>query len=208
MMDLPSRLKTKGSKPKAKENAAGAAKRAAQDAVDQYQEMVNDLREAEKSFRQEFPEAHEALEKMNEFKDEIAEQIDRAKILVRNAGVSIGDFKLTKKKSQPAYKPDDTRECLKNLVSRAVTELNDLDSMEDSAADMSWKDAHDRMEGVYILTHSLDGLLEAEVIKALPFDKDNAKLFMPANPHIADLYVEAWDPGGEELTPAVKVPKL
>jgi len=206
-MQFPTKLKS--TKPATKiKTAADATRHAAQEAVDHYNEMVAALRDAEKQFRDEFPEAHEALERLNEYKDEINEHIDRTKVLVRTAGVSIGDFKVTKKKSQPNYKPSEARECLKTLVSRAVTELNDLDSMEASAADMSWRDAHDRMEGVYILTHSLDGLLEAEVITTLPFDKDNAKLFMPANPQIADLYVEAWDPGGEELTPAVKVPKL
>jgi hypothetical protein len=174
--------------------------------VDQYQEMVTALREGEREFRESFPEAHEMLERLNEYKDEIGEHIDRTKILVRTAGVSVGDFKVTKKKSQAAYKPDASGACLKELVTRAVTELNDLDAME--GTDTSWTEAHDRMQGVYILTHALDGLFESEVVTSLPFNKDNAKLFFPANTHIAELFEEAWDEGGAELTPAVKVPKL
>lgn len=208
MITFPQRLKT-NTAPKTKvKTAADQARVTAQEAVDQYQEMVANLREAEKEFRDTYPDAADALRQINEYRDSIAEHIERAKVLVRNAGVTIGEFEVTKKKSQPAYNPALTCDCLKEAVKRAVTELNDLDSSHDSGAAISWADAHDRMEGTYILVHSLDSVLAAEVVKTLPFEKDNARLFFPANPHIAELFTDAWDEGGAELTTAVKVPKL
>jgi soluble cytochrome b562 len=207
-MELPTRLKTNKTKVPAKATAADVAKIQAQEAVDQYHEMVSNLREAEKEFRTKYPDAADDLEQIKEYRDSISEHIERAKVLVRTAGVTIGEFEVTKKKSQPSYDPALACICLKEVVSRAAGELTDLDSAKGSAAAITWADAHDRMEGVYLLVHSLDSMLEAEVVKALAFEKDSAKLFFPANPHISEVFVKAWDAGGKELTPAVKVPKL
>lgn len=176
-------------------NETDSAKKLAQKAVDDYQEMLGNLRDAEKEFRDNHPEAADDLERIGEYRDQVQEHIDRTKLLVRAAGVSIGDFKVTKKKTQPGYLPEEIVGVIAEMTEGAVKELEDR---EDAMG----------MDSTKTLVLALSELFESGVVKAISFDKDAAKIFFPNAADMAQLFQPAWDEGGKELTPAVKVPTL
>jgi len=51
-------------------------------------------------------------------------------------------------------------------------------------------------------------LYEAGVVTSVGLDKTAIGVFFPRNPEVQEGFADAFDPGGEPLTPAVTVPKL
>lgn len=72
-------------------------------AVQRYEEMYNELTKMREEFESQFPQAYSALSAIHQQEDEVREQIDACKILVREAKQSIGPFTCTLKYSTEGY---------------------------------------------------------------------------------------------------------
>lgn len=90
----PSKLKKKAPK-----KTAAFAK--AKEAVDQVDTLREQLKQQKTDFEGEFPEANVALDEIKQTEDAVYSAIETAKPLVREAGVTIGEFKYTARTSQP-----------------------------------------------------------------------------------------------------------
>jgi len=72
-------------------------------AVRQYEEKAKEYYAEREQFEQSYPEALVELQRIGEIKEDVLESIEKAKILVRDAGVSIGDFRVQTKFTQAGY---------------------------------------------------------------------------------------------------------
>lgn len=86
-------------KPKTTKKKVGKA----EEAVDKYEEMHHELMHMRDEFQVKYPQAHNELQQILKFEDEVREQIDTCKVLVREAKQSIGPFTCTLKFSSEGY---------------------------------------------------------------------------------------------------------
>lgn len=103
-------MKMKGAinKPKMKDGKVQKPKKTkklekAELAVNKYEEMRDDLVEARQDFEKTFPKAAAKMQEIYSREDDTREQIDACKILVRDAGQSIGEFTYTAKTTSEGF---------------------------------------------------------------------------------------------------------
>lgn len=78
---------------------------AAKKAVKEFEDKRSELDDMREEFANNFPEANEVLTAIDEVEDETRSLIGIAKELVRDAGMTIGEFKFQAKNSRPGYNP-------------------------------------------------------------------------------------------------------
>ena len=101
------KMKTK-STPKMKNGQVQKPKKTkkrerAEEAVDRFEEMRDALLNARQQFEDDYPKANAVLQEIKQIEDDVREQIGACKILVRDAGQSIGEFTCTKKATSEGY---------------------------------------------------------------------------------------------------------
>ena len=103
-------MKMKGTlpKPKMKNGKVQKPKKSkklekAEQAVETFEEMKKDLILMREEFQQTYPKAHAVLQEIHKQEDDTREQIAACKILVRDAGESIGEFVYTPKSTNEGY---------------------------------------------------------------------------------------------------------
>lgn len=111
----------------------------AEEAVSKYQEMRKQYVLLEDEFQEKFPQAHAHLQNIKKLEDDIRTQIDGCKILVREAGHTIGEFIFTAKATTEGYSGSklveliakledaDAGELFKELVERGFIEAVSVD---------------------------------------------------------------------------------
>jgi len=85
-------------------------------AVKEYEQMAEDLSSARGQFENQYPEAKAELERIDQFRSEVVEHVEKTKILVREAGQTIGPFEFTAKFSKPGYDSTKMVEVLTSLT--------------------------------------------------------------------------------------------
>lgn len=105
-------MKMKGAataaKPKMKNGVVQKPKKTkkiekAEFAVTKYEEMNGQLLKLREDFEVQYPKAHAALQTIHTLEDEVREQIEACKILVRDAKQSVGPFTCTLKTTSEGY---------------------------------------------------------------------------------------------------------
>jgi len=85
----------------------------AREAVGEFESVRDDLEDMRDAFEENFPEASKEIHHIRQVEDEVLTLIDKAKLAVRDAKVSVGDFKLTRKFSRAGY---DDKEFLDAII--------------------------------------------------------------------------------------------
>lgn len=94
----------------------------AQKCVEQYEERRGELEEKKGDFETEFPEAQLAINDIKKTEDEVRELIETAKVAVRGAGQTVGDFRFVAKSTTPGYLPEKVLEVLCGLEDTSAGE--------------------------------------------------------------------------------------
>lgn len=178
-------MKMKGAvtaKPKLKNGKVEAPKKPkklekAEEAVSKYEEMRKQFVLMEEEFQKTFPQAWAKLQDIKHLEDDIRTQIDGCKILVREAGQSVGPFTFTAKFTSEGY------------VGSKIVEL--ISKLPPDVAGDLFKELSDR-----------------GFIKDLVIDKAAAKVIRASDQDLREKLENAWDKGGDPLTPAISTPKF
>jgi hypothetical protein len=122
MLKIKHNKTSKTNKPPAKKS--GPLDRA-KAAVTMYEKLREELNEKQAAFEEDHPDAAAALRDIRETEDSVRTAIEQAKPLVREAGQSVGDFRLQQSFRQPGYDPKKLMDVVGNTDSPGDL-LNDL----------------------------------------------------------------------------------
>lgn len=178
--------KTTGKAPaKAKARIAKSEESvAAEEAVKEFELLRDEIKQEERVLEEEYPEAFQAIGKIDDLKSQASSAIAKAKGCIAAAKQTIGDFKFVPAFSNASYLEDQLMEA---ICSQAT---------EDEEPDL---------EAIGKLTYEL---YQRGVIKAAKVDKKAAKIFHERGGSLRDLVEESWDKGGTELPGRVHAPKI
>jgi hypothetical protein len=96
-----------GVSPAVEEDPKARARRLAQEAVQNFENLREELNKEERIFQEEHPEAWKSLQDIHKLKDDVSQAVAAAKPLVAALGESIGEFRVTIKSTKPHY--DETK---------------------------------------------------------------------------------------------------
>lgn len=105
-------------KPKANKKVTKA-----EEAVHKYEEMKDQYIVMQKDFEKSFPQANAKLQEIKQLEDDIRQQIDGCKVLVRDAGQTIGEFAYTAKFTSEGYDGAKLVELISKLPKETAGEL-------------------------------------------------------------------------------------
>lgn len=115
-------MKLKGTKnaPKMLNGAVKKPKKskkleAAEEAVEVFEEMLDTLGQLNDYFEKTYPAAAAELETINRHRDEMEEQAAACKLLVRDAGTTVGNFICMTKETTPCYRGEKLLELMSSL---------------------------------------------------------------------------------------------
>ena len=112
----------------------------AQKAVQEYETMTAELTKINEDFVGNYPEAHQQIQNIEEFKDKIREHIGKTKTLIAKAEMTIGPFIFTRRKTAPGYSAElmmpillsmsdeDLGRCFRVLASAGVIDKVSVDN--------------------------------------------------------------------------------
>jgi hypothetical protein len=95
----------------------------AEEAVARYEEMRDDYIAAQQEFEKAYPKAFAKMQEIRAREDDVREQIGACKILVRDAGQSIGEFTFTSKFSSEGFVGARILELIAKMPAKEAGEL-------------------------------------------------------------------------------------
>jgi len=161
---------------------------AAEAAVKEFEILRDEIRLEERVLEEEYPEAFEAIGKIDDLKSQANSAIAKAKGFIAQAKETIGDFRYVAAFSNPSY--------LEDKLMEAICSQTDVTEDDDEVPDFA---------AIGPLVHEL---YQRGVIKAASIDKKAAKIFHERGGDLRDVVEKAWDVGGTELSGRVHAPKI
>lgn len=185
---------------------------AAQAAVEQFEHMREEYEAMWSQFRSDYPEAYQLFTAIEEHKVNLQQHVLETKEVIREAGVSIGEFVCTPKFTKPHYDAEVMFDIMTKLLLHAAecaeVVSSALANAAEAGAELDAAEMIDHMNGVRKMVGMINELIRSGAVKGVSADQATLKVLMPRNPDISATFNDSYDRGGTPLTPAVEIPKI